>query len=81
LLAHAALKSRGGETRSGGGYGPHRTIYLTGIDANGKVAKGWAPLTTGLFVRAGDGAKASPATVNTAAANAICFMSSTPQQS
>jgi len=21
------------------GYGPHRTIYLTGIDANGKVAR------------------------------------------
>jgi hypothetical protein len=23
------------------GYGPHRTIYLTGIDANGKVAEGF----------------------------------------
>ena len=22
-------------------YGPHRTIYLTGIDANGKVAEGF----------------------------------------
>jgi hypothetical protein len=23
------------------GYGSHRTIYLTGIDANGKVARGF----------------------------------------
>jgi hypothetical protein len=33
------IRSKG--PRSAAGYGPHRTIYLTGIDATGKVAEGF----------------------------------------
>jgi len=36
--AICATRSKGPRSPAAG-YGPHRTIYLTGIDANGKVAR------------------------------------------
>jgi integrase len=57
LSARLDLKARGPAI----GYGPHRTIYLTGIDANGKVAERGGPMTPkafyALFGRIGQRAK------------------------